>query len=235
MNASELRGYLTGLILGDASLSSGIKKRAMVIESTNQEFINQIQSDLSSCTNFKITVTESKADDPRVKKYWKLRITSHPYFAKKYHHFYDDKRHKIASREALSWLSTKGLANWYMADGYIVHLGKKSGKITGRLVEINTDKYDEQTVRRMCEMLSERFGILATADNHGNGSYRIRIRMESYERFFKLIKNYVCESMKWKLYLGYEKQPIWMSDKFWNYQEELGSAIAQQSLGEDIV
>jgi hypothetical protein len=43
--------------------------------------------------------------------------------------------------------------------------------------------------------------------------------------------------MRYKLYLGYEQQPIWMSDNMWNIQNSIKSAIALTSNveGNDIV
>lgn len=237
MNSSELKGYLTGLIFGDASIDKGVTKRALNIKSINKDFIDQIHNDLSSCTSFKMRVTEhpdQTRGNTHHKKYWELRVAATPYFNKKYHHFYDDMRHRTASKEALSWITPRGLANWYMSDGYICHVGKTKDKIVSRRVDIATDRYNLATVQKMCNMLFDRFGVGATVAKRGN-TYRIRIGRESYERFFNLIKDYVCGSMKYKMYLGYEQQPMWMSNEFWEFQKELGSAIAQPTLGEDIV
>lgn len=42
MNSSELKGYLTGLIVGDGYIDGGVTKRAFAIKSINKEFIYKI-------------------------------------------------------------------------------------------------------------------------------------------------------------------------------------------------
>lgn len=237
LNSSELRGYLTGLIFGDACLQSGVTKRALEIKSIHKDFITQIYDDLKSCTNFDIVICEHPAElrgGVSHKKYWRLTVRAHPYFAKRYHHFYDDMKRRTASREAVSWLTPQGLANWYMSDGYVCLVGKTKGEIRGRRVDIATDRYDIQTIRRMIRALFNKFGIGASLIKRGN-RFRIRITSQSYEDFFNLIRPYIVPSMRYKMYLGYEQQPEWMSDSFWAFQTELKSAIAHEDVGEDIV
>ena len=47
MNSTKLRGYLTGLILGDGSIDKGVQKRAFSIKSINKDFIEKIYEDLN--------------------------------------------------------------------------------------------------------------------------------------------------------------------------------------------
>ena len=124
MHSSELKGFLTGLILGDGYIDSGITKRSFHIKSINKDFIDMIRIELESCTNFTITVKytpEAFRGGCNHKEYWELFIKSHPYFAKKYHHFYGDHRERVISGWALNWITPYGLANWYMSDGYVCH------------------------------------------------------------------------------------------------------------------
>ena len=92
MNSSELKGYLTGLIIGDGYIDKGVTRRAFEIRSIHFDFIQKIQQDIESCSNFKINVkhTPVRVDREGVchKEHWNLRIEAHPYFVKKYHHFY---------------------------------------------------------------------------------------------------------------------------------------------------
>lgn len=226
MNSSELRGFLTGLILGDGHIDKGITQRAFYIKSIQKDFIDQIYNELSSCTNFKMNIKhvhEQERGDCHHKGYWQLYIKHHPYFAKKYHHFYDDQRRRIVSRDAIQWLTPYGLANWYMSDGYVCLVGKERGDIYNRRVDICTDRYDLETINRLRDMLNKKFGIITSLSKRGN-RYRIRIKPESYRRFFEIIEPYLVESMKYKMYLGYKYQPKWMSDSMWQTQERLRSA-----------
>lgn len=226
MNSSELRGFLTGLILGDGHIDNGITKRGFRIKSIQKDFIDQIYNELSSCTNFKMRVNyvpERIDRECHHKAYWELYVQAHPYFVKKYHHFYDDHRKRIVSSDAMQWLTPYGLANWYMSDGYICLVGKERGEIRDRRIDICTDRYDLHTVQRLQDMLMKRFDIAATLVKRGK-IYRIRIRQKSYQRFIELIEPYMVESMKYKMYLGYNMQPKWMPDEMWQKQERLRSA-----------
>lgn len=239
MNSSELRGFLTGLILGDGYIDYGTTKRSFHIKSIREDFIQQIYDELSSCTNFKLRIQYNDAqirDGVHHKEYWELHIKSHPYFAKKYHHFYNDEKHRIVSKSALYWLTDYGLANWYMSDGYVCLVGKESGVIRDRRVEICTDRYTLHTVNRLRKMLSNKFQINTGLVKRGK-RYRIRVRKDSYCHFIRLVQPYIVKSMEYKLYLGYSKQPIWMPNDIWDYQEYLRSAttLAGNAEGYDIV
>lgn len=227
MNSSELKGYLTGLIFGDARIDNGVTKRAIRMRSINKDFVEKIKSDIESCTNFEVVINYNQgkwANGCNHKDNWELYIKAHPYFAKKYHHFYDDYKHRIASKEALSWLTPNGLANWYMSDGYVCLVGKNSGNIRSRRIDICTDRYSIDTVQKMSNMLKGRFNI-DTSIIKRDKFRRLRISQSSYETFINLVKPYMVNSMMYKLYLGYEQQPVWMSNDNWNLQMNLLSAI----------
>lgn len=228
MNSSELKGYLTGLILGDASIDKGTNKRSLVIKSIHKDFIDKIEEDLKSCTPFHITIkyNPSYIDKNKVnhKECWVLIIKAHPYFAKKYHHFYDDYRHRIATSEALNWLTPVGLANWYMSDGYICLVGKTKNHIVNRRVDICTDRYSIYTIQSMVNVLFTKFNIESSIVKRDK-FYRIRIKQNSYQNFINIIKPYIVPSMLYKLYLGYEQQPKWMDNNTWELQKSLSSAI----------
>jgi len=231
MNSSELKGYLTGLIIGDGYIDKGVTKRAFRIKSINKDFIYKIYNDLSSCTNFDLVINYNKEKidkyNTKHKQYWELYIKAHPYFSKKYHNFYDDYRKRIVTDNAMNWLNPSGLANWYMSDGYICLVGKTKGKIKNRRVDICTDRYDYNNILRMCELLKQKFDLEFSPTNRGK-TYRIRLKTKDYCKFINIIKPYILPSMMYKLYLGYEMQPIWMKDSDWEFQNSI-SAIALTS------
>ena len=229
MNSSELKGYLTGLIFGDARIDNGVTKRAIRMRSINKDFIYKIKSDLESCSNFDIVVNFHQgkwANGCNHKDNWELYIKAHPYFAKKYHHFYDDYKHRVASKEALSWLTPNGLANWYMSDGYVCLVGKSANNIRSRRIDICTDRYSLETVEAMSRMLKDKFNLNCSIIKRDKFR-RLRIQQSSYETFINLVKPYMVDSMMYKLYLGYEYQPVWMSDENWQIQMNLRSANTQ--------
>ena len=228
MNSSELKGYLTGLIVGDGYIDKGITKRAFYIRTISKDFIYKIKNDLESCANFNIAIRHYDAyygGGCNHKESYQLYIKAHPYFNKKYHHFYDDNRKRIISNEALNWITPNGIANWYMCDGYITLVGKQSGNIYNRRMDICTDRYSLDTIQKIQNMFLNRFDI-NTSIIKRDKFYRIRIKSGSYSDFINLIKPYMVESMLYKMYLGYAERPQWMDDDMWNYQEYLRSAIA---------
>lgn len=231
MKSSELKGYLTGLIFGDGFIDSGITKRSFRIKTIHKDFANKIKNDLESCSPFNISIKFCPAyikNGVNHKEYWEVCIKSHPYFAKKYHHFYDDFKKKQVSTEALGWLTPAGLANWYMSDGYICLVGKESGNIRGRRIEISTDRYTKDDVERMKKMLEDKFKLVVGIVKRGT-KYRLRVQSSSYQRFIEIVYPYIVPSMLYKLYLGYPKQPRVLDDNAWMLQENLRSAIALTS------
>lgn len=228
INTSELRGFFTGVILGDGSIDKGVHKRALEIKSINSQFIEFIENVVKNNTPFKYTIKHHEAykkDEVSHKESWSLRIATHPYFNKLYHNFYDDKRHRKIYSETLQWLNPLGLACWYMSDGYVCLVGKTSGNIRSRRVEFSTDRYYYEDIALMVQVLKSKFNINSTIIKRGN-TYRVRVCTESYEAFINLISPYIVPSMLYKLYLGYSKKPNTLSEKAWKYQQYLLSAIA---------
>ena len=239
MNSSELRGFVTGLILGDGSIDKGVHKRAFEIKSIDENFINYIINCFNQSTNFKISRKISEEHFScgcNHKTSYSLRVKAHPYFMKLYHYFYDDKRHRKIYSETLEWLTRRGLANWYMSDGYICLVGKSKGFIRDRRVDICTDRYYLDDVKLMQSFLFKKFTI-NTSIIKRNNTYRLRVKKESYPEFFYSIYQYIIPSMRYKLYLGYENKQDWMTDNFWELQQSIKSAtpLTDNAEGEDIV
>lgn len=226
-NSTELRSFVTGLILGDGSIDKGISKRSFNIKSINKDFIDYIKKVFDTITPFNPyirKVEERIVDNVHHKKYYELRIKAHPYFNKLYHYFYNDYRHRKIYSKTLDWLTPVGLANWYMSDGYICLVGKKSNFIRSRRVDICTDRYFKEDVELMIQKLKSKFDLNCSIIKR-NDTYRIRINNISYEKFIDLIKPYIVPSMLYKLYLGYYKKPECLSNEAWEYQKYLLSAI----------
>lgn len=219
MKSSELKSFLTGLVLGDGHIDKGVTKRAFRIKSINYDFIDYIETELHATTNFNIIVKEFPSTDKdgiHRQSYKELTIKSHPYFAKKYHHFYNDYRKRIISKEALTWITPIGLANWYMSDGYIVNVGINSGKIKDRRVEIATDRYTETDVDKIIEMFETKYGYKMHKVKRREGVFRIRFSLLSAQNFFLLIEPYITPSMRYKILLKYDNKPKWMCDEYFS-------------------
>lgn len=240
MNSSEVRGFLTGLILGDGAIDKGVKKRAFRIKSINEDFIDYIYNSLDQATEFSMNVVNHSAsvrDNISRKPYQELTIRSHPYFAKKYHHFYDDNRKRRVTTEALNWLTPRGIANWYMSGGYIVRVGKNSGQIKNRRVELATDRYPIIEVEKMKKYFEQKHGYEVKLIKRKEGVYRLRFSLLSAQDLFIMIEPYITPSMKYKIDLCYTYQPKWMCDEYYRIMEKLHSAnaLAGNTEGKDIV
>lgn len=240
MNSSELKGFITGLILGDGTIDKGVTKRAFRIKSINHDFIHYIGDCLRKTTNFKIEIKYHPASYRQGvyrRSYSELYIKAHPYFNKKYNHFYDDFRNRRVTKESLNWLNSRGLAAWYMSDGYIVRVGKTSGKIVDRRVELATDRYTKYDVDKIRKYLFEKYGFKTSRIHRGNGRYRIRISLLSAQDFFVMINPYVVPSMKYKLNLEYDYKPKWMTDDYYKLMLRLQSAeaLTGKAEGQEIV
>lgn len=231
INSSELRGFFTGLILGDGSIDSGVHKRSFNIKSINYEFITLIKQVIDSNTPFKYKIKNVKSyikDGVKHKEYWEIRIEAHPYFNKLYNNFYNDSRHRKIYSETLNWLNPIGLAMWYMSDGYICLVGKTKNFIRSRRIDICTDRYYKEDVELMLQILKSKFNLECSIIKRDK-FYRIRINNNSYEKFIEIISPYIVPSMQYKLYLGYFNKPNNLSEKAWEYQKYLQSATALTS------
>lgn len=236
MKSSELKGYLTGLILGDGTIDKGVTKRAFRIKSINHDFIANINDNLRKNTNFDIRVRyfqATKRDGVNRQSYSELYIKAHPYFNKKYNHFYNDYRQRRITTESLSWLNLRGLAAWYMSDGYVVHVGKKSGVIKDRRVELSTDRYRKEDVIKIQKHLEDEYGFVTRLVHRGKGVYRLRMSLLSAQHFFVMIEPYVVPSMRYKLLMSYEYKPKWMTLEYYDLMNRLQSAELLTGNAED--
>lgn len=222
MNSTKLRGYLTGLILGDGTIGKGVTRRSFEIKSINEDFIRKIESDLKSSTNFQIRVNKKDAfelNGVNRKDTYILTVSANPYFNKRYNFFYDDSRKRRITTESLEWLNEEGLANWYMSDGYICHVGKQSGVIKDRRVDICTDRYHLSDVIKIQNYFEKKWGwktSIIRRKQNGKVVHRIRISLTSAQDFFLKINEHVTPSFKYKLNMKYDHKPNWMCDEYYN-------------------
>lgn len=229
MKSSELKGFLTGLLIGDGSIDKGVTKRSFSIKSIDKSFIDKIQQELESCTTFKCRLKytpEHFSAGCNHKESWEFRIEAHPYFNKIYHKFYDDFRHRRITKYIPKYMTAYGIAMWYMSDGYVCLVGKSKGVIRSRRIDFATDRYPESEVKNLQKMMLHKFNIKCSVIKRGE-HYRLRVTRDSYQDFINLVFPYLVPSMYYKIYLGYEQQPLWMSDEMWNLQCYIRSAVAQ--------
>jgi hypothetical protein len=237
VNSTELRGYLTGLILGDAYIDHGVQNRALRLRSINKDFVEKLYEDISSVTNFKIFINEHQGyvkDGVNHQDNWELYIKAHPYFSKIYHYFYDDYSSRYISNWALKYLNMQGLANWYMSDGYVTLVGRESNDISNRRVEFCTDRYGEVGAERVATYFSS-LGYEARSFRRGQ-VYRVRLALRTAQNFLVDVSQYIVPSMQYKLYLAYDYRPSWMTDAYYNLMQNIkNSAYPRIFTGDEIV
>ena len=228
MNSSSLKGYLTGLILGDGYIDSGIRKRSFRIKSINEEFSEKVYEDIKSVNTFKLEKKYHPGYTDKYgtthKPYWETTTKSHPYFAKIYHWFYDDKRKRIITKEALNALTIEGLANWYMCDGYLTKVGKTKGEIYDRRVELCTDRYSRKDVEKIRKYLLEEWGWDTSLIRRKTGKrlfYRVRFKLSSAQDFLYKISPCVPGSFLYKLDMAYTNKPDWMNEEYFALMKKI--------------
>ena len=91
----------------------------------------------------------------------------------------------------MDYIDERALAMWYMDDGSLTKNGN------GFNVMICSESFGDEN-HLLVDMFDQKFGIKSTLNKCNNGE-RIRIAVESYERFFGLIGPHVIESMKYKI------------------------------------
>ena len=220
ISAAELRGFFTGVILGDGHIAKGVHKRALEIKSINKEFIDLIEAIIKGNTPFNYFIKHIDAIERNGvfhREHWVLTIKAHPYFNKIYNNFYDDKRHRKIYSQTINWLNPIGLACWYMSDGYVCLVGKTKGFIRSRRVDICTDRYKREDILLIMNILKQKFDINTSLIKRDN-FYRIRINNDSYETFINIISPYVVPSMRYKLYLGTTINQIIYQRKLGNFK-----------------
>lgn len=232
MKSSELKGYVTGLILGDAHIDGGVKKRAVRMKSVNLDFAEKVNADLTPYFDMRVRYFDGSFKDGVTRKpYAEVVSKAHPYFAKKYPYFYDDYRGRRITSESLKALTIAGIANWYMSDGYIVHVGVRSGNVKYRRVELATDRYTPRDVEKAAQYFRDTYGFKVTLVKRKTDVYRLRFSMESAQKLFTMIYPHVVPSMLYKINLNIPYKPSWMSEEYYDIMTEITQREAPQSCG----
>ena len=218
LRSSELKGMITGTLLGD----SKIERNGKVFSS------KQISRDL---VQFKHDVLAGHFRDVRLQTHpahhcgkwfhqelYEVRVRDE-YFRKMYPDFYGEDGRKYVTMERLKCLTTLGLALWFADDGCTALIGVKSGRIRSRRVMLCTESFnveEHETIRKYFRLYH---GLDARVVGRDNGSgtekrKRICFTTESAQVFIASIGGYFVDhfpSMLYKLDLGY--QPDSMSSR----------------------
>lgn len=178
------REILVGTLLGDAHLETrtrGNTYRLKIEHSEKQkEYLFWLHKEFKGWT-----LQEPKRKvraDGRVS--YEMVTISHSAFRFYAHQFYVDGK-KVIPRMISKLLTPLGIALWYMDDGSLKSSRHKTHNI-------HTLGYSKSDIERVCNVLKDSFGIVATLHRQRNTTWRIYIKSESSEKFTSL----VYETMK---------------------------------------
>lgn len=108
--------------------------------------------------------------------------------------FYNSDGIKIIPSNLEDLLTARGLAYWYMDDGYKTVKG----------LYLSTESFTIEENNFLVEILQNKFGLACSVHKHTNG-HRIYIPSTSKDKFVELVKPYVLPIFYYKLDLDSDK------------------------------
>jgi hypothetical protein len=187
------REIIVGTLLGDAHLEtrSGGKTYRLKIEHAKSQldYAKWKHHELRSIASSEIKMKTVEIDGKSYEKIW-WNSSSTPSLRFYGHQFYGIHGKKIP-KLIHRWLTPLALAVWYMDDGSIKSKNHKA-KI------INTQSYKKEEVELLCQVLNEKYKILAKLRKQKEG-YQIYLLSETIDIFTELIRPYIIPTMRYKI------------------------------------
>lgn len=200
---------LVGILLGDACLSTQDSKktyRLHISQTKKHDFY--VWHLYNKFIDWVITPPKEKSIEYKTgilagKSGFKIEFksVSHSSFRFYAHQFYDVSRKKKVPKLIHKWLTSRGLAYWFMDDGSIKG-------VKNRGLFLNTQGFCLEDVKKLCIVLHSKFDLQVTprkTKGKANGKvkeyYQIYISAKSYETFISLVKPYFLEQFNYKLNL----------------------------------
>jgi len=184
------RKILVGVLLGDAHLETQNNGRTYRVKFeysfSHKEYAYHLYEIFKEWV-----LTEPQLKCDKIHNNIWFQTVSHPAFRFYAHQFYKDGKKSIPVRIMHRLLSEISLAYWYMDDGSI-----KSNESKG--VIFNTQAFSEKEVEVLCEVLNNRFGLIASKRKQKEG-WQIYISGNSYEKFTEIVLPYIVPSMMYKI------------------------------------
>lgn len=191
--SEEADQIIIGSLLGDGCIIKNHNCLFTILHSKAQEDYCRYKYDLLTNAGIKSRFSyepgsESKINGRKITNNGKVRIKScqNQSFNIYREEWYSDKK-RISN--AVYRLKPIGLAIWFMDDG--------SKNASSYYISTNGFDYEDQKI--LIDMLYSNFGIEA-AIHKNKDKYVLYIKAKSRELFTNIIKPYICDSMKYKLY-----------------------------------
>lgn len=172
---------LIGCLLGDAYLTK-LGKIQIEQSEKQKDYIDWKYQELASISYSQPKeVIRFEKSDNRVTK--SLRFWTRQYFRSWRDKFYLDSR-KIFPKDLVNFITPLSIAVWYMDDGCYQKFD----------CTLSTESFDLESREGLIKKLKD-FGI--DAINRGKG--KLRIKSQSTQKFFELVKPHIHTSMLYKL------------------------------------
>lgn len=193
--ADDLHDLIIGLILGDLTVEKPNKNCNTRLQ-FKQSCINKQYIDHLFCLFKNYCGTQPRHlfyYDSRInrsKQYnsIKFQTLSLPCFNIYRDLFYNSKGKKILPNNIEQLLTPKGLAYWFMDDGYKAEKG----------LYICTESFSLDEIKLLIYILKNKFGLISSYHKVTNG-YRLYIFSVSKEKFVEIVKPYFLQHFYYKL------------------------------------
>ncbi len=195
---------VTGTLLGDGYMNKS--GQLSVFHSIKQEKYVYWLMDLFS-KYYKVYPKERICyNNDKTKSYRQVGFnTESTNYNKLVRNFFYKPRKRITIKQ-LNKLSPLGLAIWYMDDGNLSFIKNKNGEIRGRQIRISTHSFTYEENEIIVKYFNDRWGIKCKI-HKDKGKYIIWMNGSEAKKFLNIIKDYLHESMYYKLcyrYFGYK-------------------------------
>lgn len=191
MTNHEIRGAITGMVLGDAHINKECALSMGHCEAQKEYLF------------FKKGILQ-KIQEPEIEPYltethgyptWRLRTRQRTLYKWLRRRFYPNGV-KTINRRWLEHLTSLGIAIWFMDDGSTSYK-KRNGKIHAVETTLNTYLSKEQN-EVIIGYFKERWGIQFGL-NKSRGKYRLRLGTKEAKNFVRIIEPHIIPSMKYKI------------------------------------
>lgn len=198
-HSEEVISMIVGSVLGDSHLEKRKNGRGTRLKleqcGKNVEYLMWFHNKLAS-------EGYCRKEKPKLKKrireggvYYHYQINSYTFESLNwlYELFYKEEEgrmRKVVFKGIERYLTPEALAVWFQEDG----------SRTKETVRIATNNLKEEEIRYLCEVLKEKYGIIASVMKGGKGrGWVLYIYKESRNEFVKLVKPYMRRTMYYKL------------------------------------
>lgn len=199
LNELELTKTISSFLFGDGFLRLRQNMKNVTYGcaqiSEHEDYLMWQKEVLENITSVAIYRSNAFTDKNGVnhKNSTRIETKSHPFFTKLFDRWYFQGRKTFSVHDAnnLDW---RGLANWYMDDGYILNCQDTHQRGT---IWLCTDCFTHAEVILLQKILYNNFNLPFNTRKRGN-TYRLVLRRNFAQQFADGVKPYIFDSFKYK-------------------------------------